>query len=222
MAKLGSVHRLLFRLVRVGHVVADVVQREVLEAPFEVEPVIAQTRDGTRRLVAHLGLVEEMKRRRQRRFEEQPLHGRVTFFGPVRNEHQRHRRPVLVLILVVLPLDPARRKLIERVHQGEVLGSVGLALVPRVVPLHPSGNERHPRECCSNHHERPTHREDRAGRHLLGQRKGGSDRARADPDHDPTRAGTERHLVRNEEWDDGADGDQSPHPNDAHVPGKVP
>ena len=92
-----------------------------------------------------------MERGGQGRLEEQALHGGMAL-RPVSAEHQGHRSPESVEVVVRLPHHPPRRERVEGVHQALVLhpvvlledrGAVGLVgvgllpLIPRVVPLRP-------------------------------------------------------------------------------------
>jgi hypothetical protein len=85
-------------------------------------------------------------RRRAGRLEEQALLGGDATVGPERQEHERHRCPVGVFVVVVLPERPAAPAILtELFHGGDdaVVLAVGvLLLIAGVVPLRPTVDER--------------------------------------------------------------------------------
>ena len=101
-----------------GEVVAHAHQLQVADARVDVEGAVGQVALGGARRGAQLDLGEEVERRRGRRLEEQALHRADAAVGPVRQEHQRHRRAVAVDLLLVLPERPAAAVLLADLAHG--------------------------------------------------------------------------------------------------------
>ena len=86
------------RLVGAHHHVAHAERLQVRHALGGVVVVVAQLAHRVGALLGHRGRRQEVVRRRARRLEEQPLHRRDAAVGPVRQQHQRHRRAVLAVV----------------------------------------------------------------------------------------------------------------------------
>ncbi len=99
----------------VGQVVLHAQELEVRDAAGDVETRVGQAAHRVARRRRELGGVDEVVGRRRRRLEVEALHRADAAVGPVRQEHQGHRRAVLAFAGVVrLPHGPTAAVLRDR------------------------------------------------------------------------------------------------------------